>query len=118
MTLVESTPLINTEPEVSPMIGFARIITDYVSFGYLTDVYVLEEHQGSGLGRWMMECLEEVLRGWPGLRRFLIVTSSPHAARLYETTLGAQPVQAKSPNLTFLQRLGPATVHNVPVEES
>ena len=117
MALIESKPLTSPEPERPPMIGFARIITDYVSFGYLTDVYVLKEHQGNGLGRWMMQCLEDVLHGWSGLRRFVIVTSSPHAARLYETTLGAQVIQEKTSNLTFMQRLGPATVHDVPVEE-
>lgn len=32
-------------------IGFARLITDYATFAYLCDVYVLEEYQGEGLGR-------------------------------------------------------------------
>lgn len=38
-------------------IGFARLITDYATFAYLCDVYVLEEYQGDGLGRWLMECI-------------------------------------------------------------
>lgn len=33
----------------------ARVITDRTTFAYLCDVYVLEEYQGQGLGRWMME---------------------------------------------------------------
>ena len=32
-------------------VGFARVITDRATFGYLADVYVLEEHQGRGLGK-------------------------------------------------------------------
>ncbi|MDU5668628.1 MAG: N-acetyltransferase, partial [Enterobacter hormaechei] len=31
-------------------IGFARLITDYATFAYLCDVYILEKYQGEGLG--------------------------------------------------------------------
>ena len=37
--------------------GFARLITDYATFAYLCDVYILDEYQGKGLGRWLMECI-------------------------------------------------------------
>lgn len=36
-------------------VGFARVITDYTTFGYLADVYVLEEHRGRGVGKWLVE---------------------------------------------------------------
>lgn len=36
-------------------VGFARLITDYVSFGYLADVYVLAAHRGQGLSKRLME---------------------------------------------------------------
>jgi GNAT superfamily N-acetyltransferase len=29
-------------------IGFARVITDYVVFAYLMDVFIIEEHRGRG----------------------------------------------------------------------
>lgn len=29
-------------------IGFARVITDYVVFAYLMDVFIVEEHRGKG----------------------------------------------------------------------
>jgi len=32
-------------------IGFARLITDYATFAYLCDVYVLDAYQGNGLAR-------------------------------------------------------------------
>lgn len=38
-------------------IGFARVITDYSTFGYLCDVYILEAHRKKGLGHFLMECL-------------------------------------------------------------
>lgn len=38
-------------------VGFARLITDYATFGYLADVYVLEEHRGKGLSKAMMKAI-------------------------------------------------------------
>ncbi|MCY4425374.1 MAG: hypothetical protein OXC06_20105, partial [Acidimicrobiaceae bacterium] len=32
------------------MVGGARVVTDHATFGYLTDLYVLAEHRGLGLG--------------------------------------------------------------------
>ncbi|KAI1121414.1 hypothetical protein F5Y10DRAFT_102222 [Nemania abortiva] len=69
-------------------IGLARFITDAVSFGYLTDVYVLPEYQGKGLGRWLMACLDDVIKSWLHLRRVMLVTSGSRI-ELYRKTLGA-----------------------------
>ena len=38
-------------------IGLARVITDYVTYGYLCDVYILPEYQGKGLGKWLITCV-------------------------------------------------------------
>ncbi len=59
-------------------IGMVRVITDYTTFAYLCDVYVLESHQGHGLGTWMMEC---VVRhpDLQGLRRWHLTTRDAHA---------------------------------------
>ncbi|KAK4157074.1 hypothetical protein C8A00DRAFT_40557 [Chaetomidium leptoderma] len=75
------------------MIGLARLVTDYTTFGYLTDVYVLPAHQGRGLGRWLMACLDEVLGSWPDLRRCLLFTRGEAAVRMYGETLGARDVR-------------------------
>lgn len=32
-------------------IGYARIVTDYYTFGYLADVYIMEEHRKKGLSK-------------------------------------------------------------------
>lgn len=32
-------------------VGFARVITDYATSAYLSDVFILESHQGKGLGK-------------------------------------------------------------------
>ncbi len=36
-------------------VGFARVVTDYATFAYLADVFVLEPHRRRSLGKWMME---------------------------------------------------------------
>lgn len=65
----------------SKQIGFARVITDYVTFAYLADVYILEEHRGKGLSKQLMETIIAHPR-LQGLRRFVLATRDAHA--LYE----------------------------------
>lgn len=65
----------------SRQIGFARVITDRATFAYLGDVYVLEEHRGRGLGKWLMDAVF-AHPALTGLRRFVLVTRDAHA--LYE----------------------------------
>lgn len=36
-------------------IGFARVITDKATFGYLADVFIDENYRGRGLSKWLME---------------------------------------------------------------
>jgi len=58
-------------------IGFARIITDFSTAAYLCDVYILEDHRGKGLSKWLMEAV----MGHPelqGLRRWMLVTGDAH----------------------------------------
>jgi GNAT superfamily N-acetyltransferase len=38
-------------------VGFARIATDYATFGYVMDVFVLPEHRGKGLSVWLMRTI-------------------------------------------------------------
>lgn len=39
-------------------VGMARIISDHATYAYLTDVYVLDEHQGKGLASAMVTALK------------------------------------------------------------
>lgn len=62
-------------------IGFARVVTDFATFAYLGDVYVLPEFQGEGLGKWLME----IISAHPdlqGFRRWVLATRDAHG--LYE----------------------------------
>jgi GNAT superfamily N-acetyltransferase len=61
----------------SQQVGFARVITDKATFGYLADVFILEEYRGKGLSKWLME----IIFGHPELqnfRRFLLSTRDAH----------------------------------------
>lgn len=58
-------------------IGFARVVTDYATFAWLADVFVLPEHRGSGLGKWLVETVTSV-EELKGLRRWLLATRDAH----------------------------------------
>lgn len=69
-------------------VGFARLVIDYATFAYLCDAYVLEEHQGDGLGRALMECIHDHPI-FNKLRRIMLFTTT--ALWLYEK-FGYEPV--------------------------
>ncbi len=58
-------------------VGFARIVTDYATFAWLCDVFVLEPHRGRGLGKWLVETIvaHPQLRD---LQVFLLATRDAH----------------------------------------
>ena len=58
-------------------VAFARLITDFHSYGYLADVYVLEEHRGKGISKVMMEELFG-LEWVKCLRRIMLATKDAH----------------------------------------
>src|SRR5208337_840494 len=37
--------------------GFARVITDSATFGWLCDVFVLDPHRGKDLGKWLVQTI-------------------------------------------------------------
>ena len=58
-------------------IGFARVITDYATFAYLADVFILEEFRGRRLGEWLIEAVMSHAE-LQGLRRWMLVTRDAH----------------------------------------
>ena len=67
--------------EGEKQIGYARVITDSATIAYLGDVFVLPEHQGKGLGMWLIECVM-AHPDFHGLRRWILLTRDAHS--LYE----------------------------------
>ncbi len=70
-------------------VGFARVVTDRATYAYLCDVYVLETHQGRGLGKWLIETVM-AHPDLQGLRRFQLVTRDAHG--LYNRHGFASPI--------------------------
>jgi GNAT superfamily N-acetyltransferase len=62
-------------------VGFARVITDFATFAYVADVFVLEQHRGRGLATWLMQFMMQHPR-LQGLRRWALATRDAHG--LYE----------------------------------
>jgi GNAT superfamily N-acetyltransferase len=63
-------------------VGFARVVTDRATFAYVCDVFVLPDHRGLGLGRWLMETVMRY-HALQGLRRWVLLTRDAH--NLYRT---------------------------------
>lgn len=71
-------------------VGFARVITDLATFGYLADVFILPAHRGKGLSKQLVAFIMTYppLRG---LRRVMLVTKDAHG--LYEQ-FGFKPIDS------------------------
>lgn len=75
--------------EGAQQIGFARVITDHATFGYLADVFVDPAYRGRGLSKQLMAFImqhESVKR----FRSFLLATLDAHG--LYER-FGFKPLK-------------------------
>jgi GNAT superfamily N-acetyltransferase len=58
-------------------VGLARLVTDYTTFAYLADVFVLEPFRGQGLSKWLMEVIVDYPQ-LQGLRRWVLSTKDAH----------------------------------------
>lgn len=58
-------------------VGFARVVTDRATFGYLLDVFVLPDHRGRGVARWLIATIlaHPELQGF---RRWMLGTKDAH----------------------------------------
>jgi GNAT superfamily N-acetyltransferase len=58
-------------------VGFARVISDYATFAYLADVFILEDFRGRGLAKFLMQCIVQHPE-LQGLRRWTLATRDAH----------------------------------------
>ena len=70
-------------------VGFARIVTDGATVGWICDMFILPSHRRSGLGRWLVECMMDH-PDVKGLRRILLNTRDAH--ELYTKYAGFRPL--------------------------
>jgi GNAT superfamily N-acetyltransferase len=90
-------------------VAFGRMVTDQTSFGYLSDVFVLEAHRGCGLARAMVQALLDrpEIRD---CRTLLLLTQDAHG--VYEAC-GFQRVQDPGP---FMQVRRPGHYPQAPAD--
>lgn len=63
--------------EGTRQVGFARLITDYATFGYLADVFIDEAYRGKGLSKKLVHFIFGI-DALSMLRRIVLVTSDAH----------------------------------------
>ncbi|MCJ1314109.1 hypothetical protein MMC25_007789 [Agyrium rufum] len=91
-------------------IGLGRVITDYSTFAYLTDVFIIPEFRGRGLGKWLVNCINETLEAWPNLRSAMLFSSGENAKRFYESTLGMKTFKPGVDGLEIMNKRGRGNV--------
>ena len=71
-------------------VGFARVVTDYATFAWLCDVFVVESHRGRGLGKQLIQAVVE----HPTLRDLrLMILATRDAQGLYSEYGGFRAVE-------------------------
>ena len=58
-------------------VGFCRVITDYATFAWLADVFIVEAYRGRGLAVWLVETVISHPE-LQGLKRWLLATKDAH----------------------------------------
>lgn len=58
-------------------VGFARVITDFATFAYVADVFVVASHRGRGIAKRIMTAIRSHPR-LRVLRRWMLVTRDAH----------------------------------------
>jgi GNAT superfamily N-acetyltransferase len=69
-------------------VGFGRVVTDFATFAYIADVFVVPEHRGKGVSKLILRAMLDHPR-LQGLRRLLLATKDAHG--LY-TQFGFEPL--------------------------
>jgi GNAT superfamily N-acetyltransferase len=58
-------------------IGFGRVVTDYVVFAYLMDVFILSEYRGKGYSKQLMKTINEAPK-LQSCKVWMLKTSDAH----------------------------------------
>ena len=61
-------------------IGFARVVTDYAVFSWLSDFVIDETYRNQGLGEWFLDCILE----HPSINQTQFVLQTKSAYQLYK----------------------------------
>jgi GNAT superfamily N-acetyltransferase len=58
-------------------VGFARVVTDFATFAWVADVFILPDYRGLGLAKWLMESIL-AHPDLQGFRRWVLATKDAH----------------------------------------
>jgi len=58
-------------------IGFARLLTDYTVFGYLMDVFIIDEHRGKGYAKELVKTIMEH-KELQKIKKWMLLTADAH----------------------------------------
>jgi len=86
-----------TDAAHNKQVGFARVITDYATFAYVVDVFVLPTYRSWGLSKWLISSVV-AHKDCQFLRRWLLTTKD--AENLYMKYGGFKPFPTSSHILT------------------
>ena len=81
-------------------VGFARVISDFATYAYIGDVFIIESCRGRCLGNLLMKSIMEH-PDLQGLRRWSLVTKDAHG--LY-AQFGFQPVKSPERHMEIFDR--------------
>lgn len=79
-------------------VGFARVVSDYTVFSWLSDLVIDDEYRGRGLGRWFLECI----LNHPVIGKTQIALQTTHAHGLYERYgfQGSEKIMTRLPGIS------------------
>jgi len=92
----------NTANNDKTPIGMARMVTDYTTLAYLTDVYLQDSYRDLGIGKWIIRCCRSIVLEMPDLRFMVLLTGSEQAQKLYKRELGMGLLDGKETELTCM----------------
>ena len=75
-------------------IGFARVVTDYATFGWLCDVIISDTYRGQDLGKWLVQSIvaHPDLRS---LKNLILATGDAHELYRQYGNFDSLPVPSK-----------------------
>jgi GNAT superfamily N-acetyltransferase len=83
-------------------IGMARMVTDYTTLLYLTDVYLVPGYRGLGLGKWIIQACRSIALDLPQLRFLILLAGTEQAQNLYRRELGMSLLDGREHKLSCM----------------
>ena len=82
-------------------VGFARVVTDYATFGWVCDLFILETHRKQALGKWLIQAIISH-PDLKSIRRLLLATQD--ADELYRKYGGFETLPEPQRWMTRVQK--------------